>query len=34
MSWQIKFYEEAIEDMENLDGSKKKEVMNGIFKVS
>jgi len=34
MSWQIKFYEEAIEDMENLDGSKRKEVMKGIFKVS
>ncbi|WP_312653875.1 type II toxin-antitoxin system RelE/ParE family toxin [Proteiniclasticum sp.] len=34
MSWQIKFYEEAIVDIENLDGSKKKEVMKGILKVS
>lgn len=34
MSWQIKFYEEAIEDMENLDGSKRKQVMKGLFKVS
>ncbi len=34
MSWQIKFYEDAIEDIESLDGSKKKEVMKGILKVS
>ncbi|HCW74843.1 MAG TPA: addiction module toxin RelE [Clostridiaceae bacterium] len=34
MSWQIKFYEDVIEDIESLDGSKKKEVMKGILKVS
>lgn len=34
MSWQVEFYEEAVKDMENLDGSTKKEVIKGIIKVS
>lgn len=34
MIWQIEFYEEAVKDMENLDGSTRKEVMKGIIKVS
>lgn len=34
MSWHIKFYDEAIKDMESLDGSTKKEVLKGIQKVS
>ncbi|ETA78932.1 type II toxin-antitoxin system RelE family toxin [Youngiibacter fragilis] len=34
MRWQIKFYEEAVRDMESLDGSTKKEVIKGTIKVS
>lgn len=34
MSWQIRFLEEAINDMENLDGSRRKQVLKGIIKVS
>jgi len=32
MRWQIKFYEEAVRDMESLDGSTKKEVIKGTIK--
>lgn len=34
MSWQIDFSEEAIEDLESLDGSQRKVILKGIQKVA